>query len=106
MFTYTVLCDAACALFFLILPISTFMCSSPPFLLDYSPPPHTCRYSNNDGAVNLSAPEASAPPSTPPPSAKSKMEEAVVRKAVDVAVANPEATKKLAVAAVTASSDI
>jgi hypothetical protein len=34
------------------------------------------------------------------------MEEAVVNKAVDVAIANPEATKKIAVAAFTGASDI
>jgi hypothetical protein len=39
-FNYTVLCDAACALFFLILPISTFMCSSLRFLLFFALPPH------------------------------------------------------------------
>lgn len=78
--TYTVLCDGACALFFLILPISTFL------------------YSNGDVPFT-SSPEASAPPATPP-SAKSKMEEVVVKKAVDVAIANPDATKKVAVALV------
>jgi hypothetical protein len=35
------------------------------------------------------------------------MEEVIVKKAVDVAIANPEATKRIAVAAVTgAASDI
>jgi hypothetical protein len=42
--TYTVLCDAACALFFLLLPISTFMCPLPvPFLLPlFLPRSPTC----------------------------------------------------------------
>jgi hypothetical protein len=34
------------------------------------------------------------------------MEEVVVKKAVDVAIANPDATKKIAVAAVTGASEI
>jgi hypothetical protein len=34
------------------------------------------------------------------------MEEVVVKKAVDVAIANPETTKKIAVAAVSGASDI
>ncbi len=70
--------------------------------------PYPRRYSYNDGSIIMSSPErpeASAPPATPP-SAKSKMEEVVVKKAVDVAIANPDATKKIAVAAVTGPSDI
>jgi hypothetical protein len=65
------------------------------------------RFSNEASGIDVPSPEASAPPATPPPSTKAKMEEVIVKKAVDVAIANPEATKKIAVAAVAgASSDI
>ena len=60
--------------------------------------PFPRRHSNGDVPFT-SSPEASAPPATPP-RAKSKMEEVVVKKAVDVAIANPDATKKVAVALV------
>ena len=92
-------------------PSSSFFFPSPHFCappsplllppsLTPSPPPSS--YSSNDGAVDLSVPPSSAPPSSAPTS-KSKMEEVVVKKAVDVAVANPDATKKIAVAAIGAS---
>jgi hypothetical protein len=78
------------------------VCPSPA-CLGYALPllTHACRSSNEIADVKVSMPE----PSAPPPSTRSNqsLKEAAVGKAVDVAVSNPQATKKIIVAAAGAS---